>query len=117
MSYALFVIPGSFAGPTSEWPHGPLRALTHVLGETLREFAGVPMTRLVQPLGPTATTAFVESTLELPSSGAAWIGMLHFTYTSKTDGTLTGLVCDVYRTTTINTYADVRLDPRSVGPT
>ncbi len=100
----------------SEWPHGNLDALLHAAGEMFRETSGVPMTRLTAPLVLTDAVANVESTLELPSSGAVYIHGARHTYTGKTASTLTGLVAAVARVLTIPAGMEVTLDSRAVQP-
>nr|CAB4128530.1 hypothetical protein UFOVP114_39 [uncultured Caudovirales phage] len=68
-----------------------LDALTQAIGEECQNVAGVPATRLIDNLADGATTAYVESTLNFPSKGEAWIGPRLFTYSSLTDNSLRGL--------------------------
>ncbi len=65
------------------------------IGTQVAKVFGVIGTRLTQALGATDTEAFVETTLDLPSSGIVGIGGEMISYSGKTGYSLTGLVRDL----------------------
>lgn len=94
IDYTLTAAAPAVDEPSTEWPHGELRALTRALGETLTELSGVPRTLLVRDLRWDDAAAFVESTLGWPTAAAFWAGGRRVTYTGKSDVSLTGLEID-----------------------
>lgn len=74
-----------------EFPRpGHREVLTNVFGKSLQALAGVPSTRVQVEYLAGVSTLQVESTLAFPDRGRVWcLGSL-FSYTGKTDTTLTG---------------------------
>jgi len=116
-AYLDIVVAGA-AAQSTEWPWGELEAWTSALGQEIEALVGRAMTRLLEPLAPTATRAVVESTFRWPAAGAGWIRGQRVRWTSKTDGTLEGLSYPEPRDPrdTIAAWSPVVLDPQSVAP-
>lgn len=71
-------------GDLSEFPHQYLREITRGVGEALQTLAGRASTKLVAAFAADGGTAFVETTLGFPNSGAFFVGARKYRYTSKT---------------------------------
>lgn len=114
---ASFIVPSSFVlSPSTEWSHDVLRTLSHAWGQESQKVAGRLATRTTADLSSTATSVWVESTLRMPSSGAAHIRGIRFTYTNKTDTQLTGLATDAPRLRTMPAGSVVVIDPTGTAP-
>lgn len=104
---------------TTEVPDSPLmniEATTLALAETIQQRAGPAATFLLQPLGPSDTTAVVESTLDFPDGGAFFANGVRFTYTSKGQMTFYGVAVDTsysWDDVPIATYALLTSDIKS----
>ena len=110
-------------GASEEFPMDPLACLLHAMGQSSQLLHGTLVTRLTTTLGTQDTTAYVESTLAFPDEGTVFVGGWKYTYTGKTDNTLTGLAVDesksadvVARLLNIVAGTEVHLDPRSILP-
>ena len=117
MSAYLDIVVSGTVTPSSEWPWGELEAWTSAVGQEVEALAGRAMTRLLEPLGATATRAVVESTFRWPAAGSGWVGGQRISWTSKTDGTLEGLTYPQPRDPreTLPAWTAVVLDPQSVA--
>lgn len=73
---------------------GPLQAIVSAVGEEICRQISTPYTLLTTDLEVEDTVAHVESTLSLKNSGYIYIGDQLFSYTGKTDTTLTGLTIE-----------------------
>lgn len=78
-----FLVPAT-TGDLSEFPHQYLREFTRGLAEALQRLAGKSSTKLVAAFDADGGTAFVETTLGFPNSGAFFVGARKYRYTGKT---------------------------------
>lgn len=99
-----------------EWPHGLLRSYTRAVAQEVQAFCGEPVTLLLRDLVDGDTVAFVESTLGLEAAGAVYIRGRRFTYTSRTDCSLSGLTPAFSDGQTLPAGSEVVCDARAVVP-
>jgi len=102
-------------GAMSEWPHEILREWTRLIGEEFQQVAGVASTRLVEAFPSAGGTAFVETTLGFPDTGAFFVGPRKYSYTGRTPVSFTGCTPElVYPLEAMVEWSPVWCDPYAV---